>query len=180
MQRTVVQTRWCSLTHLSCAQRPSAQKGRTTFIANDKGHLLPGAAKVRPRPPWNRLLSCWYWMVTQRHCATTEGQRVARLQRNVGFSRPHPDSPHQPHQPLRRGSEAPQVLGTGPAATPHPGGSAHTGSSASNHWLSSRTAGTPCTPSPNWRPLPLWLEAVDPQQQQQQLWVPPLCVSIVQ
>lgn len=28
-------------------QRPTALKGHTTFIANDKGHLLPGAAKVQ-------------------------------------------------------------------------------------------------------------------------------------
>lgn len=28
-------------------QRPSAQVGRTTFIADDRGHLLPGVGKVR-------------------------------------------------------------------------------------------------------------------------------------
>lgn len=35
------------ITSFMCVQRPTALKGHTTFIANDKGHLLPGAAKVQ-------------------------------------------------------------------------------------------------------------------------------------
>ncbi|XP_075902076.1 protein Flattop [Nelusetta ayraudi] len=34
---------WCVAK--SFKERPTAQKGHTTFIANNKGHLLPGAAK---------------------------------------------------------------------------------------------------------------------------------------
>ncbi|KAE8293035.1 Protein Flattop [Larimichthys crocea] len=34
---------WCETKHFK--ERPSAQSGRTTFIANDRGHLLPGMVK---------------------------------------------------------------------------------------------------------------------------------------
>uniref|UniRef100_A0AAX7SXS7 Protein Flattop n=1 Tax=Astatotilapia calliptera TaxID=8154 RepID=A0AAX7SXS7_ASTCA len=36
---------WCETKHFK--ERPSAQVGRTTFIADDRGHLLPGVGKVR-------------------------------------------------------------------------------------------------------------------------------------
>uniref|UniRef100_A0A3P9C7P0 Protein Flattop n=1 Tax=Maylandia zebra TaxID=106582 RepID=A0A3P9C7P0_9CICH len=34
---------WCETKHFK--ERPSAQVGRTTFIADDRGHLLPGVGK---------------------------------------------------------------------------------------------------------------------------------------
>ncbi|CAL8366810.1 unnamed protein product [Lota lota] len=34
---------WC--VSKPCNQRPTALEGHTTFIANDRGHLMPGAAK---------------------------------------------------------------------------------------------------------------------------------------
>lgn len=63
-------------------QRPTAQRGHTTFIANDRGHLLPGVAQVRADQPSAFLL---IKNVTTNPlplmcvCDATEWQRMARL-----------------------------------------------------------------------------------------------------
>ncbi|MEE6491588.1 hypothetical protein FKM82_016275 [Ascaphus truei] len=39
-------------------ERPSAQEGYTQFIANDRGHLLPGAPRSKTNP-WGTFMGTW-------------------------------------------------------------------------------------------------------------------------
>lgn len=76
------QSETVSFTAAVCLQRPSARVGHTSFIADDRGHLLPGV-KVRTLYPlfsWTGpSLSIWIIFFSSFHCRFAEESCLANV-----------------------------------------------------------------------------------------------------
>ncbi|XP_040910023.1 protein Flattop isoform X2 [Toxotes jaculatrix] len=86
---------WCEAKRLE--ERPTAQEGRTTFIANDRGHLLPGV--VKRGSAWPNFRGTWDLPARiPAHRINPTGRSVEGLNRlkSWGFDPQHAGK-SQPH-----------------------------------------------------------------------------------
>nr|XP_046252958.1 protein Flattop [Scatophagus argus] len=69
---------WCETKHFK--ERPTAQRGHTTFIANDRGHLLPGV--VKKGSAWPDFKGTWDLPTRiPAHCINPTSRSVEGLNR---------------------------------------------------------------------------------------------------
>ncbi|XP_042371353.1 protein Flattop [Plectropomus leopardus] len=95
---------WCETKHLK--ERPTTREGHTNFIANDRGHLLPGV--VKKGSAWPDFKGTWDLPARiPAHRINPTGRSMAGLSRlrSWGFDPQHTDR----SQP-QRGTKSVEIL----------------------------------------------------------------------
>ncbi|KAK7884068.1 hypothetical protein WMY93_027191 [Mugilogobius chulae] len=86
---------WCQPKHFK--ERPAAKSGSTSFIVNDRGHLIPGLKQRNSS--WPDFKGTWDLptrIPANRICPTARSEQGLSRLRTWGFSAPRPDTAPAP------------------------------------------------------------------------------------